>query len=85
MPAKSWLIRVSQRQQDAEDEEQLLVFRRGMRSIPVSGDFYARYMRFLVCNASDLPSDSMLTVCRNVLWNQKRRLARFIVSLFDRN
>ncbi|KAI0326875.1 RNA-binding protein Prp24 [Cubamyces sp. BRFM 1775] len=35
------------RQQDAEDEEQLLVFRRGMRSVPVSGEFYARYMRFL--------------------------------------
>ncbi|KAH9890065.1 RNA-binding protein Prp24 [Cubamyces lactineus] len=35
------------RQQDAEDEEHLQVFRRGMRSVPASGDFYARYLRFL--------------------------------------
>ncbi|CDO70855.1 hypothetical protein BN946_scf184801.g48 [Trametes cinnabarina] len=35
------------RQQDAEDDEQSLVYRRGLRSVPVSGELYARYMRFL--------------------------------------
>ncbi|KAI9057468.1 RNA-binding protein Prp24 [Trametes sanguinea] len=35
------------RQQDLEDDEQLLIYRRGLRSAPISGELYARYMRFL--------------------------------------
>ncbi|KAL7280196.1 hypothetical protein ACG7TL_006615 [Trametes sanguinea] len=35
------------RQQDVEDDEQLLIYRRGLRSAPISGELYARYMRFL--------------------------------------
>ncbi|KAI0712607.1 RNA-binding protein Prp24 [Earliella scabrosa] len=35
------------RTQDIEDEELLLTFRRGLRSVPVSGELLARYMRFL--------------------------------------
>ena len=37
-----------QRTQDVEDEEILLTFRRGLRSVPGSGELLARYMRFLV-------------------------------------
>ncbi|KAI0769831.1 RNA-binding protein Prp24 [Fomes fomentarius] len=35
------------RTQDIEDEELLLTFRRGLRSVPFSGELLARYMRFL--------------------------------------
>lgn len=37
-----------QRTQDIEDEELLFTFRRGLRSVPISGQLLARYMRFLV-------------------------------------
>ncbi|OJT12790.1 hypothetical protein TRAPUB_10625 [Trametes pubescens] len=35
------------RTQDVDDEQLLLTFRRGMRSVPASGELLARYMRFL--------------------------------------
>ncbi|KAI8978842.1 RNA-binding protein Prp24 [Trametes punicea] len=35
------------RQQGVEDEEQSLVYRRGLRSVPTSGELSARYIRFL--------------------------------------
>ncbi|KAI0755299.1 RNA-binding protein Prp24 [Daedaleopsis nitida] len=35
------------RTQDIEDEELLLTFRRGLRSVPASGELLARYLRFL--------------------------------------
>ncbi|TFK90773.1 RNA-binding protein Prp24 [Polyporus arcularius HHB13444] len=35
------------RTQDVEDDEILVTFRRGLRSVPASGELLARYMRFL--------------------------------------
>ncbi|KAI0366626.1 RNA-binding protein Prp24 [Pilatotrama ljubarskyi] len=35
------------RTQDVEGEQLLVTFRRGLRSVPASGEFLARYMRFL--------------------------------------
>ncbi|KAI0632486.1 RNA-binding protein Prp24 [Trametes polyzona] len=35
------------RTQDVDGEQLLLIFRRGMRSVPASGELLARYMRFL--------------------------------------
>ncbi|RPD62808.1 RNA-binding protein Prp24 [Lentinus tigrinus ALCF2SS1-6] len=35
------------RTQDVEDEDILLTFKRGLRSVPASGELLARYMRFL--------------------------------------
>ncbi|KAI0820419.1 RNA-binding protein Prp24 [Trametes gibbosa] len=35
------------RTQDVEDEQLLLIFQRGVRSVPASGELLARYMRFL--------------------------------------
>ncbi|KAI0771140.1 RNA-binding protein Prp24 [Trametes elegans] len=38
------------RTQDVDPEQLLLIFRRGMRSVPASGELLARYMRFLERN-----------------------------------
>ncbi|KAI0357377.1 RNA-binding protein Prp24 [Trametes cingulata] len=51
------------RTQDVEGEQLLLTFRRGLRSVPASGEFIARYMRFL---ERSMESDEAVTEIRAV-------------------